>query len=101
MFGHHRFTVATEAVDSTGGRLRTGAQSIRAELDGLVAEVTGLTSGEWTGTASGAFSEQYTQLNEGWKQIETALEGIASKLGGTATDYSDVEERVARSYRAM
>jgi 6 kDa early secretory antigenic target len=101
MFGHHRFTVATEAVDSTGGRLRTGAQSIRAELDALVAEVTGLTSSEWTGTASGAFSEQYTQLNEGWKQIETALDGIASRLGGTATEYSDLEERVARSYRAM
>lgn len=101
MFGHHRFAVATEAVDSTGGRLRTGAQSIRAELDALVAEVTGLTSSEWTGTASGAFSDQYTQLNEGWKQVEIALEGIAAKLGGTATAYTDVEERIARSYRAV
>jgi WXG100 family type VII secretion target len=101
MFGSYRIAVATEAVDSTGGRLRTGAQSIRAELDALVAEVTGLTSGEWTGTAAGASSEQYTQLNEGWKQVEAALEGIAAKLGTTATDYSDVEERVARTYRAM
>lgn len=101
MFGHHRFAVATEAVDSTGGRLRTGAQSIRAELDALVAEVTGLTSSEWTGTASGAFSEQYTQLNEGWKQIELALDDIAAKLGGTATEYGDMEERIARGYRAM
>jgi WXG100 family type VII secretion target len=101
MFGHHRFTVATDAVDSAGGRLRTGAQSIRAELDALVAEVTGLTSGEWTGTASGAFADQYAQLNEGWKQIETALEGIAAQLGTTATAYSDTEERLARGYRAM
>lgn len=101
MFGHHRFTVATDAVDSTGGRLRTGAQSIRAELDALVAEVTGLTSGEWTGTASSAFSEQYAQLNEGWKQVEAALEGIAGKLGTTATAYSDMEEQVARSYRSL
>ena len=101
MFGHHRFTVATEAVDSAGGRLRTGAQSIRAELDALVAEVTGLTSSEWTGAAAGAFSDQYTQLNEGWKQVETALEGIAQRLGSTATAYSDVEDQIARSYRAL
>jgi early secretory antigenic target protein ESAT-6 len=101
MFGHHRFSVATDSLDSTGGRLRTGAQSIRAELDALVAEVTGLTSSEWTGVASGAFADQYAQLNEGWKQIETALDGIATKLGGTATEYSDTEDRIARGYRAV
>lgn len=98
MFGH-RLAVATDAVDSTGARLRTGAQSIRAELDALVLEVTGLTSGEWTGTASNAFSEQYTQLNDGWKQIEAALDDIAARLEGTASEYSNLEERLARGYR--
>jgi WXG100 family type VII secretion target len=99
MFGH-RLTVTTDAVDSTGGRLRTGAQSIRAELDTLVAEVTGLTSRDWTGAASSAFGELYAQLNQGWKQVETALEGMAANLHATASDYAEHEERIARSYRS-
>lgn len=100
MFGHHRLAVRTEALGSTGGRLRTGSQSIRAELDALVAEVTGLTSSEWTGTAATAFSEQYAQLNQGWKQVEDALQAMAAKVDATAGAYSDIEERIARSYRA-
>ena len=97
-FGH-RFTVATTDVDSVGGRLRTGAQSVRAELDALIAEVSGLTSGSWTGQASAAFSSHYAQLNQGWKQVEAALEGIAQQLRGTAATYSDTEDQIARQFR--
>ena len=95
-----RLTVTTAEVDSTGGRMRTGAQAIRGELDSLIAEVTGLTSGSWTGSASNAFSGHYAQLNEGWKQVETALEGIAQQLRGTAVTYDDTETQLSRQFRA-
>lgn len=98
-FGH-RFRVDTADVDSTGARLRTGARSIRTELDSLIANVTGLTSSSWTGSASGAFGAHYTQLNQGWKQVEAALDGIADSLKGTSAAYADTEEAVARQYRA-
>ena len=92
----HRFRVDTGAIDTSGGRVRSGAQAIRGELDRLVGEITGLTGSEWTGQASSAFAAQYQQLNEGWKQVETALESIAQQMRGTADSYSSVEEALSR-----
>lgn len=98
-FGHC-FSVDTADVDSTGGRLRTGARSIRAELDSLIANVTGLTSTTWKGRASSAFAGHYAELNRGWAQVEAALDGIADSLRGTSAAYADTEDSVARQYRA-
>ena len=94
----HRFRVDTGSIEDSGGRVRSGAQSIRHELDRLVGEITGLTGGEWTRQASSAFADQFRQLNEGWKQVETALESIAQQMRGTASAYSSTEEDLRRAY---
>lgn len=98
-FGH-RLSVDTADVDTTGGRLRTGARSIRTELDSLIANVTGLTSTSWRGRASESFGAHYAELNQGWQQVEAALEGIANSLKGTSAAYADTEDVVSRQYRA-
>jgi WXG100 family type VII secretion target len=90
-------TVTPDQLRQTAGNLRTGSGNIGAELGRLVSDVRGMLGG-WDGQAAAAFDGYYHAANDGFRQVETALEGIAQMLLGTADQYEQHDADLASRF---
>ncbi len=83
-----------------------GAQlvSIKGEIDGKIqtalAAVNGLIgSGFTTLAASGAYSEQFTQLAQGLKQVNESMEPLGNFLSQYADAVVQIDDQMSASLR--
>lgn len=89
--------VTPDRLRSSSSNLTSGSSAIGAELARLLADVRDLQS-TWDGRAAVAFDGYYTSANEGFRQVEDALTGIAQMLSATADQYEQQDQQLAARF---
>ncbi len=72
-------------------------EAIRAEVTGLVAQLTELES-SWQGTAQVAFTELLHQWRAAQAQLEQALDSMGTGLAHAAQQYEEAEATASRMF---
>ena len=91
--------VTSEELLSTSSSLATGAQNVAEELARLRGLVESLIGAEWSGAASGSFTELWQKWGTGANQVQQALEGISQMLSAAANTYQQTEDQLANQLR--
>ena len=89
--------VTFEDLTSMSSRLQAEGGAIAAQLDSLLEQVRAMVESGWRGQAAGAFGGLYANATQGWKEVETALVGMADLLRNIATQYQEQESTIAAS----
>ncbi|MFP5322091.1 MAG: WXG100 family type VII secretion target [Acidimicrobiia bacterium] len=89
--------VTFEDIQAMAGRLQAEGGAIAAQLDSLLDAVHSLVESGWRGQAAGAFGGLYANATQGWKEVETALVGMAELLRGIGGQYESQEAAIASS----
>lgn len=89
--------VTFEDITATAGRLRNEGGAIAGQLDSLLAAVQAMVESGWRGQAAGAFHGLYANATHGWKEVETALVGMAEMLHNIGSQYEQQESAIAAS----
>ncbi|WP_254205389.1 WXG100 family type VII secretion target [Nocardia alni] len=93
--GGPNLAVVPEDVAAIGRYIYSAAENLRSALAATGREVEALTSGSWTGSAATTFGQGWHECADGGNQIIDALTDMAQKLGITATNYRDRDNRTA------
>lgn len=83
--------VTFESLQAMQTRVQQEGMEIGDRLRGLLAEVRALVGDAWRGQAAVGFETYFSTAHEGWREIETALAGVAQTLGDISTAYSEQE----------
>lgn len=67
------------------------ADTLSEALNSAAGEVAELLNGSWTGDYADEFSEGWTEVHDGGRQIFAALATMAEKLGVTAETFQSVD----------
>lgn len=89
--------VTFEDITAMAGRLRNEGGAIAGQLDSLLAAVQAMVESGWRGQAAGAFHGLYANATQGWKEVETALVGMAEMLNNIGSQYEQQESSIAAS----
>jgi len=92
--------VTFEDLQAMAGRLQSEGGAIATQLDSLLDAVLALVESGWRGQAAGAFGGLYADATQGWKEVETALVGMAELLRGIGNQYESQESAIASSLGA-
>ena len=90
-------TVNPEQVQATAGQIQGQA----GELESLLGTLNGLISsldGDFTGQASVAFNNTYSEWRGGMTQIQTALADLGRLLNQAGITFSDTDTGVASTF---
>ncbi|NKY44312.1 WXG100 family type VII secretion target [Nocardia cerradoensis] len=85
------FSVVPEQVRDVGIYIRGLAETLSGALDSAAKDVAELLNGGWTGDYADEFSEGWTEVHDGGRQIFAALATMAEKLGVTAETFQSVD----------
>ncbi|MFF0455025.1 WXG100 family type VII secretion target [Nocardia africana] len=85
------FSVVPEQVRDVGIYIRGLAETLSGALDSAAKDVAELLNGNWTGDYADEFSEGWTEVHDGGRQIFGALATMAEKLGVTAETFQSVD----------
>ncbi len=93
-------TYHVDAAQVAQAAARAGAtgETIRAEVAGLVGQLTQLEA-SWQGGASAAFTGLLQQWRAAQAQLEHALDSMGSGLSQAATQYEQAESNAARMFQ--
>ena len=91
------YHVDAAEVSMAAGRAAASAETIRAEVAGLIAHLEGL-RGSWQGGAAVAFSAMLMQWRTAQAQLELALDGMGTGLAQAASQYDAAEQSAARLF---
>ena len=72
--------VTSEELRSTSADLQRGGEDVAQQLQSLEGKVRSLVDAEWSGAASDAFRDLWTQWHQGASQVKEALDGISQML---------------------
>ena len=89
--------VTFEDIGAMAGRLRNEGGAIAGQLDSLLDSVQAMVESGWRGQAAGAFHGLYANATQGWKEVETALVGMAEMLDNIGSQYEQQESSIAAS----
>lgn len=89
--------VTFEDLTSMASRLQAEGGAIATQLDSLLDQVHAMVESGWRGQAAGAFGGLYASATQGWKEVETALVGMADLLRNIGTQYQEQESTIAAS----
>lgn len=89
--------VTFEDITTMASRLQSEGGAIAAQLDSLLDAVHGMVETGWRGQAAGAFGGLYASATHGWKEVETALVGMAELLRSIGVQYQEQESAIASS----
>lgn len=89
--------VTFEDITAMASRLQSEGGAIAGQLDSLLASVAAMVESGWRGQAAGAFHGLYANANQGWKEVETALVGMAEMLRNIGNQYQEQESSIAAS----
>ncbi|PPJ30721.1 WXG100 family type VII secretion target [Nocardia nova] len=87
----HGFSVVPEQVRDVGIYIYGLADTLSGALNSAGEEVAELLNGSWTGDYADEFSEGWTEVHDGGRQIFAALATMAEKLGVTAETFQSVD----------
>ncbi|OBA51914.1 hypothetical protein A5780_28270 [Nocardia sp. 852002-20019_SCH5090214] len=87
----HGFSVVPEQVRDVGIYIYGLADTLSGALNSAGEEVAELLNGSWTGDYADEFSEGWTEVHDGGRQIFAALTTMAEKLGVTAETFQSVD----------
>jgi WXG100 family type VII secretion target len=90
--------VGPEDLHALSQSVRTGSEQIQEQLSRLQNDVTRLVGGEWMGAASGAFHQRYEEWNTSAAGLRDALDGIASLLSSSGTQYQMTEDHIRGAF---
>lgn len=68
------------------------ADALSGALDSAAKDVAELLNGSWTGDYADEFSDGWTEVHDGARQIFAALTSMAEKLGVTADTFASTDE---------
>ncbi|MBF6278619.1 WXG100 family type VII secretion target [Nocardia nova] len=85
------FSVVPEQVRDVGIYIYGLADTLSGALNSAGEEVAELLNGSWTGDYADEFSEGWTEVHDGGRQIFAALATMAEKLGVTAETFQSVD----------
>jgi WXG100 family type VII secretion target len=91
------YQVDSEQLQSATQGAQATMERIRADVGGLMAQLTGLQS-SWSGQASTAFQSAAAQWRSTQLQVEQSLETLNQALGASAVQYLEVEQANARLF---
>ncbi|WP_308799069.1 WXG100 family type VII secretion target [Agromyces silvae] len=91
------YQVDSEQLQSATQGARATMERIRADVGGLMAQLTGLQS-SWSGQASTAFQTAAAQWRATQLQVEQSLESLNQALSVSAAQYLEVEHANARLF---
>lgn len=91
------FHVDSDAVLSATTAVRASSERIRAEVAGLLAQLTGL-EGSWSGSAASAFQGIVAEWRTTQAHVEQALDAITGATTMAAQQYADTELANARLF---
>jgi len=89
--------VTPAQLQSTAGRLNSGAEEINSILSSLRGQVTSLGS-EWQGQAKGSFDGLWEKWERGARDIQEALHGISRLTTQAADNYQTTETQIASTF---
>jgi len=92
-----RFQVDSDAVLGATTAVRASSERIRAEVAGLLAQLTGL-EGSWSGTAASAFQGIVGEWRTTQAHVEQSLDAITQATALAAQQYADIEFANARLF---
>ncbi|PSR60918.1 WXG100 family type VII secretion target [Nocardia sp. MDA0666] len=87
----HNFSVVPEQVRDVGVYIYGLAETLHNALDSAAKDVADMLTDSWTGDYADEFSEGWTEVNDGGRQIFQALATLAEKLGVTAETFQSVD----------
>ena len=94
---HMPITVSPDRLRQSAATLRSGGASISTELRRLLGDVRELRA-TWDGRAALSFDAHYQRADQGFRQVEQALEAIAGLLSTTAAQYEHHDADLARRF---
>ncbi len=94
-------SVVPDEVSGLGRHIYAQAQTLRNALDATSKDVTGLTASNWTGPTANAFTEGWAECRDSGNQIFDTLTELAGKLGITASNYSELDNRSADAVSSL
>ncbi len=89
--------VTFEDIQAMASRLESEGGAIATQLDSLLDAVAAMVESGWRGQAAGAFHGLYANATTGWKEVETALVGMATMLRNIGQQYEQQESSIAAS----
>ncbi len=89
------FSVVPDQVRDVGTYIYGLADTFSGALDSAAKEVAELLNGNWTGDYADEFSEGWTDVHDGGRQIFAALTTMAEKLGVTAETFANTDQASA------
>lgn len=85
------FHVDSDAVMTTTSAANGSIERIRAEVQGLLGQLTSL-EGSWGGQAALAFQGVVSDWRATQQRVEESLVGIAAALGNAGRQYAEAEQ---------
>lgn len=93
-----RYQVDSDIVMGTTASVRARLESIRADVDAMMHQLTELQS-TWTGEASNAFQGVVTDWRGTQRRVEESAVQITTALARAGTQYSEIERSNADLFR--
>ena len=91
--------VTPEQLSALGSAIARVSTEVRAEHQGLTAQLSPLFGAEWSGAAASQFSTLYAQFDQHAKGMSDALDAIGLVLGRAGHTYAEAEQQIAASFR--
>jgi WXG100 family type VII secretion target len=91
------FAVVVPAVAQAAGRCRTVAADLSDELAAVRREANTVLSGDWSGVAARAFSDEWSAWEAGAREVVAGLERLAELLTVSGIAYAGRDDAVAHS----
>ncbi|MBF4998430.1 WXG100 family type VII secretion target [Nocardia sp. BSTN01] len=89
------FSVVPAQVRDVGTYVYGLAETLSGALDSAAEEVAELLNSSWTGDYADEFAEGWHEVEDGGRQIFSALTSMAEKLGVTADTFATTDEASA------
>ena len=91
------YSVESERLIGLSGTVNNRNNDVHQTLATLKGEVDQVVGQEWTGNASGAFHQLYTEWQSSAAKLQEALQGIGTLLNSAGQQYAQTESAIANS----
>jgi WXG100 family type VII secretion target len=88
--------VTSDQLASLAASLKGGNEQVQQQLASMRSQVAPVAA-DWQGAAAGNFQQLWQEWDQGAKQIQEALDGIAMLLQKAAQTYDAAESSISRS----
>lgn len=91
--------VTPDQLSGLSGAVARVSADVRGEHQTLKTQLAPLFGADWSGAAAVQFTTLYDQFDVHAKGMSDALDGVGRLLGRAGTNYAEVEQQIAASFR--